>query len=238
MPGDAAGHDAVVVGEVGLDVDRQAVERHPVADAHADGGDLVLARAAVEQRRLVGPRHPDADPAGAALGGDREAGQRPDRPFLEVGDEAPHVLAARPEVEHDVDHPLAGAVVGVLAAAAGDVDREAHRLQQVLLPGAGPGRVQGRVFQQPDQFAGAAGPDVGDPRLHLGQGVGVGDRGLRNAPFGLVHCGKIGAGGLRRKGRRFAPRRGADLPCHCGAYLVSPAASTGAAMAELVDALA
>src|SRR5580692_5803626 len=47
MVGDAAGHDSRVVRQVGLDVDRNAVERHPVADAHADGGDLVLARMAV-----------------------------------------------------------------------------------------------------------------------------------------------------------------------------------------------
>ena len=67
VPGNAAGHDAVVVREVRLDVDRDAVERHPVADAHTDGSDLVLARAAVGQGRFVGAGHPDADPAVAAL---------------------------------------------------------------------------------------------------------------------------------------------------------------------------
>src|SRR5207302_9635998 len=61
---DAAGHDACVVAEVRLDIDRDAVERHPVADADADGGDLVLAPR---------PGHPDADPARPALGGHVEA---------------------------------------------------------------------------------------------------------------------------------------------------------------------
>src|SRR5262245_52465775 len=46
---DAAGHDSRIVRQVGLDVYRQAMERHPVADAHADGADLVLARTAVRQ---------------------------------------------------------------------------------------------------------------------------------------------------------------------------------------------
>ena len=83
-----------IVRQIGLDVDREAVERHPVADAHADGGDLVLARSAVGQSRLVGTDHPDTDPAGAPLGRDAEAGEGADGPFLEVGHEAPHILAA------------------------------------------------------------------------------------------------------------------------------------------------
>ena len=60
---DAAGHDAGEMPEVGLDVDRDAVEADPAADAHADRGDLVLGRAAVGLRRPVGAHHPDADPA-------------------------------------------------------------------------------------------------------------------------------------------------------------------------------
>src|SRR5437660_6695999 len=98
---DAARHEAGIVAEIGLEVDRQPVERHPMADAHADGGDLVLA-----------PRsgHPDADPARPALGGDVEAGQRTDGPVLEVGHEAADVLPALPEVEHHIDHALARAV--------------------------------------------------------------------------------------------------------------------------------
>ena len=38
-------------------------KRDPAADAHADGGDLVLGRAAVRLRRPVGAHDPDADPA-------------------------------------------------------------------------------------------------------------------------------------------------------------------------------
>src|SRR6516165_7226446 len=53
--GDAAGYDAAVVGEVGVDVERDAVEPHPMADAYADGGDLALAPMALVD--------PDSDPA-------------------------------------------------------------------------------------------------------------------------------------------------------------------------------
>src|SRR5580704_4105422 len=42
MFGDAAGHDAAEVLEVGLDVQANAMEGDPAADAHANGGDLVL----------------------------------------------------------------------------------------------------------------------------------------------------------------------------------------------------
>src|SRR5689334_4750525 len=42
MLADAAGHDAGIVAEVGLEVDRQPMERHPMTDAHPNGGDLVL----------------------------------------------------------------------------------------------------------------------------------------------------------------------------------------------------
>ena len=61
LVGDAAGHDAVVVAEIGRDVERNAVEGHPARDPDADRRDLVLAA-----RALVGPPHPDADPARAA----------------------------------------------------------------------------------------------------------------------------------------------------------------------------
>ena len=67
--------------KLGLDVERDAVQRHPARDADADGGDLVLVAAA-----LVRPPHPDADAVLAPLAADVEGRQRPDQPFLERGD--------------------------------------------------------------------------------------------------------------------------------------------------------
>ena len=63
VPPHAAGHDAGEMGEVRLDVEADAVERHPAPDADADGGDLVLGGL----RRLVGAADPDADPVLAPL---------------------------------------------------------------------------------------------------------------------------------------------------------------------------
>ena len=130
------------------------------------------------------------------------------------------------QVEHGVDHALAGAVIGVLPAAARDVDGKAHGLQEVLRPGAGAGGVERRMLQQPDQLALAARADVGHALFHDRQCLGVGHRAVRNAPLQLVHCGKIGTSGPERNSRGVAPSRySAELPCHCGAYLVSPAPS-------------
>src|SRR5690606_28734541 len=46
LVGDAAGYDAGVMGKIGGDVERNAVEGDPFAHAHADGGDLVFAAGA------------------------------------------------------------------------------------------------------------------------------------------------------------------------------------------------
>ena len=149
--------------EVGIDVDREPVEADPAAQLDPDGGDLVLARRAVGAGRLVGPHHPDADPAGAALAGHVEVGEGGDHPILERGDEAAHVATAGIEVEHDIDDPLAGPVVGVLSATAGDMDRKAAGVGQILGPGRGAGGVERRMFEQPDRLVGLVGQRFAPP---------------------------------------------------------------------------
>src|SRR5665213_1773292 len=72
----AARHDAAVVAEIGLVVERHAVIGHALAHAHADGADLGVVPAA-----LVDPH---ADAALAAFARDIERGQRTDQPFLEI----------------------------------------------------------------------------------------------------------------------------------------------------------
>ena len=125
---------------------RDAVQRHPVLHADADGGDLVL-----EACALVRPPHPDADAVLAPLAAHVEGGKRADDPFLQRGDEAAHVRPAPLEVEHHIGHPLAGAVIGQLPAAAGLRTPESAPRSVVGL-GAGAGGVERRVLQQPDQF--------------------------------------------------------------------------------------
>ena len=60
--GDAAGDDRVKVREIRLDVDGNAVERHPAPEPHADRSNLVL-----EVYALVRPPDPDADTVLATL---------------------------------------------------------------------------------------------------------------------------------------------------------------------------
>ena len=55
MLADAAGHDAVEMREIRIDIDRDAVERNPVPHADADGRDLVFAFPAAPTRP-PGPR--------------------------------------------------------------------------------------------------------------------------------------------------------------------------------------
>lgn len=77
VPPDAAGHDAGEMAQIRLDVEADAVERHPATDADADGCDLVLGAVA-----LVRPAHPDADAVLALLAAQVEGGQRADDPAL------------------------------------------------------------------------------------------------------------------------------------------------------------
>src|SRR5882672_2974858 len=91
---DPARHDAVEMGEVGIDVEADAVQADPALHSYADGRDLVLPVGA-----LVGAAHPHADPVLAAFTADVEGRKGADKPFLQVGHESAHVAAAPLEVE-------------------------------------------------------------------------------------------------------------------------------------------
>ena len=192
MLGDAAGHDALKVRQLRLDIDRQAVEGHPVPHAHADGGNLVLAQ---RQSQIV-PRHPDADPALAALAGHVEAGEGADHPFLQRVNIAAQIGVAPPQIEHGIDDALARPVIGVLAAATGLIDRETVRRQQVVGFCAGAGGIERRMLQQPQQLRGAALADRLHARIHFGQRVGIGDRLVGYPPFGIGDLWDAGDGAV------------------------------------------
>ena len=146
---------------------------------------------------LVGPPNPDADPVLAPLAGDVERRQGADDPFLERGDEAAQVRAAALEVEHHIDHPLAGPVIGELAAAPGRVHREAC-LDQLGGLGAGAGGVERRMLDQPDELARSA---VGDRR-----GAGLHDR-----ERGLVGGEPLADLPLHRTQARWRLQPGGDI---------------------------
>ena len=69
--GDPARHDPTEMREVGSDVDRKAVQRHPALDSDSEGGDFRLARPAPD---------PDADAARRAMRVDAEIGEAGDDP--------------------------------------------------------------------------------------------------------------------------------------------------------------
>src|SRR6185437_1722403 len=181
----AAGDDAAVMREVGIDIEGDAMEGHPVAHAHADGGDLALATARLGD--------PDADSPGPALAVEVEERERADEPLLEPLDVAPEVGAAALQVQHDVADALAGPMIGVLPAPARAIDREEPGIDQVRGLGAGPGRVERWVLQQPDQLRRTAGADRRDALLHRRYRLLIWHRGVADPPLDVdrlahAHC--------------------------------------------------
>src|SRR3546814_3008022 len=79
--------------EVGRDVERKAVQRHPAAHADPDRADLGLAAL-----RVVGP---DADPAFGAARGNAQRGERVDDPAFERMDIGAHVAPASRQVRSE-----------------------------------------------------------------------------------------------------------------------------------------
>ena len=101
-------------------------------------------------------------------------------------DEAADVLPALFEVEHHIADALAGAVIGVAAAAAASKTGKSERIDQLGRVGAGPGGEQRRMLEQPDAFARAAVADRGGALLHEGERLLVGHRRFADAPFDVV----------------------------------------------------
>lgn len=123
--GEAAGDDEAEVGEVGGDVEGQAVGGDPLADADAHGGDL--------GGRTIGGYDPDAGGFGIAVAGDAVGGEGVDDGLFEeshVAVEAEGLAGIRVgeafEVEDGVGDDLAWAVVGDVAAAVGFVEFNAQ----------------------------------------------------------------------------------------------------------------
>src|SRR5262245_19308857 len=116
---DPAWHNAGKMRQVRVDVERNAVQRHPLLHADTDSGNLVLA-----PFTLFGPPNPDPNSVVAPLAAHIECGKRADAPLLERGNEPADVLGASFEIEHYVSDALARPVIGHLPPAAGLVERE------------------------------------------------------------------------------------------------------------------
>src|SRR5690606_16904496 len=109
--GDAAGDDALEVGEVGVHVEGEAVVGDPAAHGHADGGDFAVG-------------DPDAGLAVAAGGDEAEFADGVDQDLFQKAQVGVEVFAGG-EVDDGVADELAGAVVGDVAAAVGLDDFDA-----------------------------------------------------------------------------------------------------------------
>src|SRR3546814_9162591 len=102
--------------EVGRDVERKAVQRHPAAHAHPDRADLGLSALCI-----VGP---DANPPLDRARLDPQRGARVDNPALERVIIGAYVASAPRQVELGITDALARTMTGIASAP----DRKSPRL--------------------------------------------------------------------------------------------------------------
>src|SRR5580658_4093091 len=167
--GQAAGDDQVEIAQVGGDVQGEAMQGGAAADADADGADF----------SEVGP---DSDGAGFAAGGDCETLQRGDHRVFEGADVSADGQGVIVEADDGVDHDLAGAVKGDVAAAVAmdEIDAETLEVfglgQKVLeaLLAAADGD-DGRVLEEEELF-GIAGGDLLVEFFLQGPGLAIFER--------------------------------------------------------------
>ena len=96
-------------------------------------------------RAIFAPLDEDADLARVTLAFDAEARRASRSASLRAQEtKALHVAAARRQIEHDIGHALAWAVIGEAAAAAGPEHREPAGREQLARIGAGAGGVDRR----------------------------------------------------------------------------------------------
>src|SRR5204862_73257 len=103
--------DAGEVGEVGGDVEGEAVGGDPARQVDADRGDLVLARPDAHERLPL-----------PCLRGYAIVGEGADEHLLEVAHVAADVAPVRAEVDDRITHELPRPVIGDLAAAVALLD--------------------------------------------------------------------------------------------------------------------
>src|SRR5579859_1396829 len=111
---DPAGNNQAKPRQVGADVQREPVARHPPRDPDADCGELRLAS--------VGTR-PDPRQSLHASRANAECRDRANQRFLEVPDVPMDVAPVGLEIDYRVAHELSRAVISDVAAAAGLEER-------------------------------------------------------------------------------------------------------------------
>src|SRR2546423_2664600 len=138
---DAARDYEVEEGEIGGDVEREAVPRHPVARMNPNRGDLF-------------PASPDAGIGGVALAGDPEIGQCVDQRLLDLSQIPVQILPVPLEVDDRITDQLSGSVKRHVAAALDLEKLDTFAFEkfggrdQVLFFGSTPERYDGRMLEQ------------------------------------------------------------------------------------------
>ena len=181
--------------QVGRDVDRETVQRHPALHPHPDRADFgfVATRAG-----------PDADPPAFAPCLDAQMPERVDHPAFEAMDEQANVAATLLQVEHEITDPLSRPMIGVAPAASRLDHVEALGIEQFGRIGAGAGGEDRRMFDHPGEFGRGPGTDRGGARLHFGEAFRIRGETGADPPFDIVDHGP-----------RHGPRAGPpQVRCH------------------------
>src|SRR5262249_49431658 len=178
MLADAAGDNSSKMRQIRCHIDAEAVRAHPAPQPDADGGDLVLS-----ERIPLLELHPDADKTLAGVRLHAERSQGVNDQCLKRVDEGAYVGPAGAHVEHHVADPLAGAVIGELAATAGTVHGKSSGLEEICCLCAGAGGVERGMLEEPDELACLASRDGIDALGHEAAGLLVCDEAARDAPL-------------------------------------------------------
>src|SRR5579859_2325023 len=119
---DATRHYTLEETQIGRDIDREAVQRHPSPQANADRGDLFIA-------------HPDTGQPLPSARRDTAACQRVDQDLFQLAQILNDVAIRAFEFENWIADQLTGAVISYLPAARDSISRNVRRRvdQEALL---------------------------------------------------------------------------------------------------------
>ncbi|ADE40665.1 prophage MuMc02, F protein precursor [Candidatus Puniceispirillum marinum IMCC1322] len=159
--GDAAGDNRVKGGQIGCQIDSDAMPADPAADAHADGGDLVIAGEA------VAIMHPYAGQPRAPRASDAKITDDIDDPAFERMHIGADVATTGGQIKHDIGDTLTRAMICPLPAASGAM-RGGGGIgdQQISITRRSATGIDGGMFEQPYGLSRARSADRGIMRGH------------------------------------------------------------------------
>ena len=124
-------------------------------------------------------------------GGDAVLAQAIDQGILDAFDQGADAQSAGAQVQHQIGHDLAGAVIGDLTAPLRGHHRDVARIQQVLGLAVHAQCEHGRMLHQPDLVAGRGGLGQVRPVAPQGCFSGTGHDGGGSSRRGLARQGRL-----------------------------------------------